>query len=235
MLGLAGAALLVVVSALLTALAPSESWDGFFYHEPIVGFALQNQGFRMVSLPPSVVVQGVNGYPRLCAAFALWFVVFTDKTLTRGRDEGAVATTLILTIVPMIWTGWFFGTDFKGISTLLRSTARERAILNVADFQMPRETARAREGELGPGELVVFTQETAFPGVLRNHRMSNRVEYLELAGAPLFLAEIEGRHPKCMVVGAKSPAHAVLAAQPAAWQYVGVACKQDQTVAFRRR
>lgn len=38
-----------------------------------------------------------------------------------------------------------------------------------------------------------------------------------------------------MVVGAKSPAHAVLAAQPAAWQYVGVACKQDQTVAFRRR
>lgn len=107
--------------------------------------------------------------------------------------------------------------------------------MNVADFQMPPETARAREAELGPGELVVFTQEMAFPGVLWNHRMSNRVEYVELTGAPAFLAEIEARHPKWMVVGAKSPGHAVLAAQPAAWEYVGVACTQDQTVAFRRR
>jgi hypothetical protein len=149
--------------------------------------------------------------------------------------EGAVAAALVLTIVPMIWTGWFFGMDFKGVSTLLRSSARARATQNVADFQMPPETARAREGELGPGELVVFTQEMAFPGVLWNHRMSNRVEYVEFTAAPPFLAEIEGRHPKWMVVGAKSPAYAALAAQPAAWEYVGVACKQDQTVAFRRR
>lgn len=40
--------------------------------------------------------------------------------------EGGVATSLILTIVPMIWTGWYFGMDFKGVSTLLSSSARER-------------------------------------------------------------------------------------------------------------
>src|SRR5262249_27524621 len=35
----------------------------------------------MVSLPRLQVVQAANGYPRLCEAFALWFVIFTDKTL----------------------------------------------------------------------------------------------------------------------------------------------------------
>src|SRR5437773_419477 len=79
LLGLACATMAILVSAWLTYLAPSESWDGFFYHEPIIGLALQNHGFRMVTLPPSMVVQPINGYPRLCEAFALWFVVFTDK------------------------------------------------------------------------------------------------------------------------------------------------------------
>ncbi|MEP7121452.1 MAG: hypothetical protein ABJE95_11100 [Byssovorax sp.] len=520
LLGLAGAALTIVVSTWLTYLAPSESWDGFFYHEPIVGFALQNRGFQMVPLPPSMVVQATNGYPRLCEALALWFVVFTDKTLIeigntlvlpglmlsvyviarryskdpvplvgwsaalvlmpavitqtrssmidvevafflvaaihfatrpvlrlrdavsatlcmvlitgskssaltlvpplllvtwarlllahvrtrrgaalgvilgggaliagtgaltfarnwrafgnpvwpvsfdsaalhvhwrglatlarmtpdkplaalvaqkyqrpsagiadilardyghgipwivvplalgslvaavvvailarrakkpdavtenlllvaalgaifikvspslsiarynvqivavamccigwaagRLRDgtrfhEGAVASTLILTLVPLYWTGWFFGTDFKGVGALLHSSADERVTLHFADFQMPPDTAKARERELGPGDLVVFTQEMTFPGVLWNHRMSNRVEYVEFRAAPPFLAEIERRQPKWMVVGGASPARAALVAQPATWEFVGTACKQDQTVAFRRR
>jgi hypothetical protein len=68
------------VSAWIMYLAPSESWDGLFYHEPMVGLAIQNHGFSVVSLPPIEAVQAVNGYPRLCESVALWFVIFTDKT-----------------------------------------------------------------------------------------------------------------------------------------------------------
>lgn len=520
LLGLAGAALTLLVSAWLTYLAPSESWDGFFYHEPIVGFALQNRGFRMVSLPPSMVVQATNGYPRLCEALTLWFVVFTDKrlieigntlaipglllavyviarrycadsvplmgwsaalllmpavvtqtrtsmidvqvaffllgaihfatrpvfrlrdavsatlcmvlltgaksnaltmvpplalvtyarlllthgktrlgaavgviaagclvmaglaaltfvrnwvafgdpvwpvtydnarlhihwqglvtleqmspdkpllalaqqkyhrptggipdiiardygygvpwvvvplamistvaaivTAIRGRlarspdaltenlllvvglgavflkvspsvsiarynvqivaiamvaigwaagrlrdaarfHEGAVASTLIMTIVPMIWTDWFFGEDFKSIAALVRRSAAERATMHFADFQMPSEVARERERDLGRGDLLIFTQEMVFPGVLWNQEMSNRVEYVEFKTAPRFLAEIEARSPRWVVVGGSGLARSTLASRPATWEYVGVACKQDQTVAFRRK
>src|SRR6202000_497341 len=38
-------------------------------------------GCEVVALPRTMVVQCTTGYPRLCEAFALWFVIFTDKTL----------------------------------------------------------------------------------------------------------------------------------------------------------
>lgn len=521
-LGLAGAALAVLASTWLTYLAPSESWDGFFYHEPMVGFALQNRGFQMVELPPNMVVQAANGYPRFGEAFALWFVVFTDRSLIemgntvaapglmlatyalarrycpdpvpamgwaaaillmpamltqlrtsmidvqvasfllaaillatrpvlrlrdavaaslcmavilglkssglvlvppllavtygrllfaharprlwpslavlaggsavlagvaaltfvrnwmhfgnplwpmsyanpalhidwpglvslhdltpdrplrellevkyhhptggigdiiardygygipwvvaplavasgiaaaiaslRGRikrspdreaeavlllallgavfvkltpslslarynahipalgmvcicwlagrirdaarlHEGAVASTIVLTLVPWVWTDWFFGVDltFKDIGALLRSPPEARATMNVATFQMPANVARQRERDLGPGDLVVFTEEMAFPGVLWNHRMNNRVEHLRFTDASTFLARIDALRPRWVVVGAASQGRAELAARSEAWEYVGIAVRQDKTVVFRRR
>jgi len=66
----------------LTYLVPAdESWDGLYYHQPIVGFALQQHGFGLVDLPNTLLAQTINGYPKLGEAFALWFVIFTDKTL----------------------------------------------------------------------------------------------------------------------------------------------------------
>ncbi|WP_437593329.1 hypothetical protein [Sorangium sp. So ce1000] len=518
-LGLACALLVIPITAWLTYLAPSESWDGFFYHEPSVGYAIQNHGFRLVNLPSHMVVQGINSYPHLCHAFALWFVIFTDKTfieigntlaapglmlatyviakrycrdpvplfgwssavllvpamltqtrtsmidvqvtffilaavhyatrpvlrlrdavaatlcmvliagskssalsilpplvvvtygrvllghgrtrlgpalgltacggaviagtaaltflrnwvvyhnpmwpiaytipslhvdwpglvtladitydkplselikvkyhhptggigdiiardygygvpwvvvplaaasllvavitaarrrltgdpdartenallvgalgvafimgspslniarfnahivaiamigvawlggsLRRGKrfHEGAVMGTLLLTMIPMFWTDWFFGLDFKGIAALLRLPARERATMNAQSFQMPRTTAQARERDLGPGDLVVYTQEMAFPGVLWNHTMSNRVEYLEFRSAATFLAEVDRLHPRWVVVGGASPGRAALETRSAEWQFVGTALQQDKLVAFRR-
>jgi hypothetical protein len=66
-------------TAWLAYLAPSCSWDGMFYHESDVGFALQNHGFSTVNLPATM--QNVNGMPRLVETVALWFVVFTDRRL----------------------------------------------------------------------------------------------------------------------------------------------------------
>lgn len=517
LLGLACAMGALALSAWITYLAPSESWDGFFYHEPIIGYAIQNHGFRMVSLPPNMVVQGTNGYPRLCEAFALWFVIFTDKSLVeigntiaapglmlaafvlarrysrddvallgwsaalvlmpavitqtrtsmidvevaffllaavhfatrmelrtgdvvaaslamtllvgskstalvwvppialvaygrlllagptkaavamiagggaaitgvaaltfarnylafanplwpvsysnprfgidwRGlvtlaqispdpplkeliakkyhhpiggvpdiiaRDygygvpwvvvplalvalavavvtavrarlslrpsretenlllvaalgaafvkgspslniarynveivaigmasvawlagrmragkrlhEGVMSATLLFTIVPMIWTDWLFGVDTAGIAALARAPARERATMNVAAFQMPADVARARERELRAGDLVIFTAETAFPGVLWNHEMSNRVEFVDVKTADALVAEIARRKPTWVVVGAKSQARTALEMHPGGWELVGTAVAQDRTVALRRK
>jgi hypothetical protein len=80
LVGLAWALGLLLLAAWLTYLAPAESWDGFFYHEPIVGFAIQTHGFSPVPLPMHETIQSANGYPRLGESLSLWFVIFTDKT-----------------------------------------------------------------------------------------------------------------------------------------------------------
>jgi hypothetical protein len=54
-------------------------WDALWYHEPMIGFAIQNHGFAMVDLPMDL--QKINGYPRVCEMTQLWFVVFTDRRL----------------------------------------------------------------------------------------------------------------------------------------------------------
>ncbi|MDP9001385.1 MAG: hypothetical protein M3O46_14885 [Myxococcota bacterium] len=62
-------------------LAPSwKQWDALWYHEPMVGFAIQNHGFAFVDFPLGHV-QKINGYPRLCEMTQLWFVIFTDRRL----------------------------------------------------------------------------------------------------------------------------------------------------------
>jgi hypothetical protein len=86
-IGLLFAGGIITLAFVLTALVPYASWDGFFYHEPIIGYALQNHGFAVVDLPPNQPVQSTNGYPRICEAISLWFVVFTDKTLVELPND----------------------------------------------------------------------------------------------------------------------------------------------------
>ncbi|UJR80132.1 hypothetical protein [Sandaracinus amylolyticus] len=66
-------------TAWLAWLAPSGSWDGVWYHEPMVGFALQNRGFGLVEVP--IQLEWVNGYPRTSEHFLLWTTVFGDRRL----------------------------------------------------------------------------------------------------------------------------------------------------------
>lgn len=58
---------------------PMPNWDPLWYHDPIVGFTIQNHGFSMVDLPISL--QKVNGYVRLGEMTQLWLVIFTDRRL----------------------------------------------------------------------------------------------------------------------------------------------------------
>jgi hypothetical protein len=75
-------ALLVVVAwtTWLSYLAPSDGWDGLWYHETMIGYALQQHGYRDWTISLDLAQQG-NGYPRNCEMTSLWFVVFTDRRL----------------------------------------------------------------------------------------------------------------------------------------------------------
>ena len=91
---------LLAVALVQTVFGANESWDGFLYHEPIVGFAIQNHGFSIVPLQAHQAVQATNGYPHLCEAVSLWLVVFTDKTLVElPSDVGAPAMMLAVYVL----------------------------------------------------------------------------------------------------------------------------------------
>ncbi len=61
-------------------LTPSwKQWDALWYHEPMVGFAIQNHGFAFVDLPGGGA-QKINGYPRLGEMTQLWSAIFNRST-----------------------------------------------------------------------------------------------------------------------------------------------------------
>jgi hypothetical protein len=70
---------IVLWTAWLAYLAPSGAWDGLWYHEPMVGLALQHGTFDPYPLPAQL--QWVNGYPRTSEHLMLWTAAFTGKTL----------------------------------------------------------------------------------------------------------------------------------------------------------
>ncbi len=70
------------VSALsfyLAYLAVSSSWDGLWYHEPMVGWALSHHGFALVDVPAGM--EWANGYPRFAENLMLWACAFWDRRL----------------------------------------------------------------------------------------------------------------------------------------------------------
>lgn len=192
-------------------------------------------GVLFLRLPPGPTVARYNIELVVIAMACVAYLAGSLKEAIRFH-EGAVACTLILSVVPWVWTGFLGGLemDASDIAALFRHPAEERATMNFASFQMPPSVARLREQELGPGDLVVFTQDEIFIGVLWNHRFSNRVEYVPFESGPSFLARLEERCPKWVVVGRQSGGRAALAARVSEWQEVGVAVRQDNTVAYRR-
>ena len=67
----------IAYSAWVSYLAPPAGWDGLWYHDTMVGYAIQNHGFRFLDLPVSL--DYVNTFPRVCEMMNLWFVYFTDR------------------------------------------------------------------------------------------------------------------------------------------------------------
>lgn len=78
--GLVGALGVIAWTSFLTYLAPSNSWDGMWYHDSIVGFAIQNRGFAIErSLP--VYHALINGYAKGSEYFSIFPVLLWDRRL----------------------------------------------------------------------------------------------------------------------------------------------------------
>ena len=95
LVGLALSAVLLVCAftAVFAYLLPSCSWDGVWYHESIVGFAIQERGFAWVSVPPSL--EYVNGYPKSSELLSLWAVIFSGRRLIEGVQSGMALVLLL--------------------------------------------------------------------------------------------------------------------------------------------
>jgi len=71
----------VLLHAMVGALQlPSDSWDGIWYHETIVGGALQLEGYGVIPLPQNLLQQA-NGFPRNAEMVALWLVLLRDRSV----------------------------------------------------------------------------------------------------------------------------------------------------------
>ncbi len=63
---------------LVAYLAPSfRDWDGAWYHESLVGFTIQNHGFKPEPLP--LQLQVINGTQRLAEMTQVWFAMYGGR------------------------------------------------------------------------------------------------------------------------------------------------------------
>lgn len=82
----------LVSTAIAVYYAPNwRDWDCLWYHESMVGFTIQNHGFQLVDLPPSL--QKINGYQRFGEMTQLWFGIWAGRPLVEAPN---------LVFVPML-------------------------------------------------------------------------------------------------------------------------------------
>ena len=129
LVALIASAVIILWTGWLSYLASSGGWDGIWYHESIVGYAIQNRGFRVVDVPQSL--EFVNGFPKACEMVNLWFVIFTDRRLIEAV-QSFLSPALMLSVYvlarrysfdrigPMAWAAALLLTP--GIVNELRST-----------------------------------------------------------------------------------------------------------------
>jgi hypothetical protein len=158
---------------------------------------------------------------------------------TRSLLQEAFTSVVIMTSIMMLWwaePGWI--THFPTALYLANQSPAERAAFHSADYTMARETALARDAELGRGDLAAYAETCQFPGLLWNESFSNRIEFFPPGPRDPheFLERVERSGAKWLAVGGGSPEWQVLTTQPTNWEQVGVASNTGPpTIAFRRK
>jgi hypothetical protein len=160
--------LLILLYNLVAAwLAPSwRQWDALWYHEPIIGFTIQDHGFAPVDLPPGGM-QKVNGYPRASEMLSLWFAMFAGRRLIDLPNvlllpalfASVYALTRRLTGDRLTSAGWAsvactVPANVELLQTVYVDPALATFVACGALFVL-RSPPRAREGLLGAGALAI--------------------------------------------------------------------------------
>lgn len=76
--GVAVVAIVTIHAVVATWLLPSESWDGIWYHDTIVGWVLQTGSSAPMPLPPNLLQQ-VNGFPRNAELTSAWIALLDGR------------------------------------------------------------------------------------------------------------------------------------------------------------
>jgi hypothetical protein len=146
---------------------------------------------------------------------------------TRSLLQEAFTSIVIMTSLMMLWwaePGWI--THFSTGLYLAHQPAPERAAFHAAEYSMARETALARDTELGRGDLTAYADSSTFPGLLWNEKFSNRIEYFPPSPArdPEDLVDrVEASGAKWLAVGSGSPEWSTVTRRTSQWQEVGPA------------
>ena len=156
---------------------------------------------------------------------------------TRSYLQEAFTSIVIMTSLMMLWwaePGWI--THVPTAIYLAHQTPAERAAFHSADYTMARETALARDTELGRGDLTAYANTCSFPGLLWNESFSNRIQFFPPNPDPdEFIDGVERSGAKWVAVGAGSPEWQTLTNRTTKWQLVGYASTTGPpSVAFRR-
>jgi hypothetical protein len=159
---------------------------------------------------------------------------------TRSLLQEAFTSIVVMTSLMMLWwaePGWI--THFSTAVYLAHQTSRERAAFHSAEYTITRETALARDTELGRGDLTAYLDTCSFPGLLWNESFSNRIGFFPPGDAhdPEELVDrVERAGAKWVAVGSGSPEWHTITTRATKWQEVGLASTTGPpTIAFRRK
>ncbi|HEV3194407.1 MAG TPA: hypothetical protein VGY54_28115 [Polyangiaceae bacterium] len=150
--------------------------------------------------------------------------------------DGVASFTIIASLVSLWWAQPGWGMDIQTALEFAKLPADRRAAHAPAEWAIDDPVAEARERELGPGAVLAFTDDVAFPGQLWNENYSNRLEYVPTELGPQgALERLEQIHARWFTVGPQSALYSTIRAHPERWQEVGRATRTlNPPIAFRR-
>jgi hypothetical protein len=170
----------------------------------------------------------ISRYNYQVVAGLLMVMSWVGRRLPRV-GEATIAVSAITGVMWLYWAkpAWFV--DSHQAMALAKMSARERAAETTTGWSIAPETARARERELGPGDVLAFTEDGDFYSLLWNERFSNRVLFVPLGPPEEMMKQLDAMGAKWFVT---SSLVAAFDGSPN-WQRVGNVSSRP-VVAFRR-
>jgi hypothetical protein len=136
-------------------------------------------------------------FPTLCLVIAIGAL---SGSRARRLIDGVLGTMIVLNLIVFSWAvpGW--DVSITELDELYHSPAHERPHVRVGNQIYQPDWMRVRDETLGPGDLVVFSDDIAFVSNLWDERMDNDVEYVPFHGSADFRARITALSPTWVAV-----------------------------------
>ncbi len=151
----------------------------------------------------------------------------------RPLGHGVIGALIVTNLISLVWAKPGWEVPFDRARALAQMDPGERAAQKMNKVMGNPETIRALDREMGPGDVIAFTNDFGFPAVLWNEDFENRLVYVPMdRGSDAWLEALDAAHVRWVVVRQSRPEYEDLLRHPLLWQRVGNT--SDVNVAFRR-